>query len=57
MDDDNLFDDDDALDYIFYEESNKNNVPENRNGGCLSVVLVFIIPSLVILRFLPEIVR
>lgn len=43
MDDDNLFDDDDALDYIIYEDvSNENS--KNNKGGCLAVFIAFLIP-------------
>ncbi len=45
-DDDNLFDEDDALDYIIYEEAEKEvNDPHNRSG-CLGVGLVLVIPVL-----------
>ena len=38
--DDNVFDEDDALDYIIYEEAEKEvNDPQSRSG-CLGVLLV-----------------
>jgi len=50
-DDNNLFDDDDALDYILYEEANK----ETGDGGkgCFGVVVLLIIPiALICYRYL-----
>jgi len=46
MDDDNIFDEDDALDYIMYEEVSKNSQRENNKstGGCLSLLLLLTIP-------------
>jgi hypothetical protein len=39
MDDDNIFDEDDVLDYIIYEDVSKEE--SNKNGtGCLSLVVV-----------------
>jgi hypothetical protein len=46
--DDNIFDEDDALDYIIYEEVEKevnSNDPKSRSG-CLGVMLVRIIPAI-----------
>lgn len=48
-DDDNIFDDDDALDFILYQEMEKHrqgnqNKPEK--AGCLGVVFVFILPAI-----------
>ena len=44
--DDNIFDDDDALDYIMYEEVEKEvNDPQSRSG-CLGVLLILVIPVL-----------
>jgi hypothetical protein len=43
MDDDNLFDDDDALDYIIYEDASNEN-SENNKGGCLALFVAFLIP-------------
>lgn len=50
-DDDNIFDDDDALDYIIYEEMNKQSQGnQNKPGkaGCLGAVAVVILPATVI---------
>ncbi len=46
MDDDNIFDKDDALDYIVYEEASNNTQRENNKspGGCLSLLIVLTIP-------------
>ncbi len=42
--DDNIFDEDDALDYIMYEEVEKEvNDPQSRSG-CLGMLLVLVIP-------------
>jgi hypothetical protein len=42
--DDNIFDEDDALDYIMYAEVEKVvNDPQSRSG-CLGMLLVLIIP-------------
>lgn len=44
--DDNIFDEDDALDYIIYEEAEKEvNNPYSRSG-CLGMLLVLVIPVL-----------
>ncbi len=41
MEDDNIFDEDDALDFIIYDELSQK---ENNNKGCLSVFVVLILP-------------
>ncbi len=44
--DDNVFEEDDALDYVIYEEVEKEvNDPHSRSG-CLGVVLVLVLPVL-----------
>ncbi len=46
-DDENIFDDDDALDYIMYEEMNKQSQGnQNKPGktGCLGAVALFVLP-------------
>lgn len=43
--DDNIFDEDDALDYIMYKEVEKEaNSPQTKTG-CLGVMLILTIPS------------
>jgi hypothetical protein len=43
--DDNIFDEDDALDYIMYKEVEKEvNAPQAKTG-CLGLLLVLTIPS------------
>jgi len=43
--DDNIFDQDDALDYIIYKEVEKEvNTPQAKTG-CLGVMLILTIPS------------
>lgn len=45
MDDENIFDDDDVIDYLLLEEcKNEENQSTNRQTGCLSIVLVILIP-------------
>ena len=38
----NLFDDDDALDYILYEEVNKRT--SDGKKGCFGIMVLFILP-------------
>ena len=49
--DENIFADDDALDYIMYEEVNKQG-QDNQNkpgkAGCLGVLALFALPATVI---------
>ena len=41
--DDNLFDEDDALDYILYEEMEKEtDRPSSKNTGCLTSMIVMV---------------
>ena len=54
MDDDNIFDDDEALDYIMYEEVEKN-VENNSNekSGCLGVLALTVCPvTYVLIKYL-----
>jgi len=44
MDDDNIFDEDDALDYILYEEHSKGPKNTNNGSGCLSVLILVAVP-------------
>lgn len=43
MDDDNIFDEDDALDYILYEDAEKGENNSGKSGGCLSIFIFFLI--------------
>ncbi len=43
MDEENLFDDDDALDFVLYEDAEKNDKNQRKFGGCLSVILLFMV--------------
>lgn len=43
MSDENLFDEDDALDFLLYEEAEKDLNKSNQPGGCLSVVILFLV--------------
>ena len=50
-DDENIFDDDDALDFILYEETNKENQGnQNKSGktGCLGTLALIVLPATVI---------
>ena len=40
--DDNLFDGDDALDYILYEEMEKETGRPSKNAGCLASLVVML---------------
>jgi len=44
MDDDNIFDKDDALDYVMYEELNKKKQDGSGNGGCFGIIVILILP-------------
>ena len=44
--DDNIFDEDDALDYIIYEEVEKEVNDPNSRSGCLGMMLTLVIPVL-----------
>ncbi len=39
MDDDYIFDKDEALDYILYEEVSEESKEKNNSSGCLSILL------------------
>jgi hypothetical protein len=45
--DDNLFDEDDALDYILYEECEKESKNPNRKSGCAGMLVVLVFPPTV----------
>ena len=42
MDDENLFDEDGALDFVLYEEAEKDRNNLKNSGGCLSVFIFFL---------------
>jgi len=44
MDDDNIFDKDDALDYVMYEEVDNKKQDGSGKSGCLGVVVLLIMP-------------
>ena len=45
MDEDNIFDDDDdALDYILYEECTRETEEVRKRGGCLGMLLFLLAP-------------
>jgi hypothetical protein len=46
--DDNLFDEDDALDYILYEECEKESKKSNGKSGCAGMLVLLIVPSAVV---------
>ena len=43
MDDENLFDEDNALDFVLYEEAEKDRNNPKNSGGCLSVLIFFLV--------------
>jgi hypothetical protein len=45
MEEDNIFDEDDALDYTIYEELESEEKKSPNNTGCLGVVILLIMPS------------
>lgn len=48
MGDDNIFDDDDALDYVMFEELEKNSTQKKpEKSGCFGVILILAIPCVV----------
>lgn len=56
MDDDNIFDKDDALDYIIYrdlEATSKENVREK--GGCLGLIIIISVPVYLLIHHLNNI--
>ena len=44
FEDDGLLDDDPALDFILYEEMEKDQKEPKGNGGCLGVLVLFLLP-------------
>ena len=59
MDDDNIFDEDDALDYIIYDEIDKREQGANKSG-CLTFIIVLFIPTTLlypISRYLYDIIK
>jgi hypothetical protein len=52
--DDNLFDEDDALDYILYKECEKESKNSNGKSGCAGVLVLLIAPAVafVLVRFI-----
>ncbi len=48
MEDNNIFDEDDALDYIMFKEHEQGDKQPGGSPGCLSVLLIFIIPNIAI---------
>jgi hypothetical protein len=42
---DNIFDEDDALNCILYEDAEKESDQSEKKGGCLGLILVLIIPT------------
>jgi len=43
--DDNIFDDDDALDFVMYEEANKDKSGKSEKKGCFGLLILLIIPA------------
>ena len=49
--DDNIFDEDDALDYVLYEDSEKNGHRPQSGVGCLGILAVLILPASAFLKY------
>ncbi len=49
MDEDNIFDEDDAIDFIIYEELEAEIGKEKNKGGCLTGFTLFIAPFLTLI--------
>ncbi len=49
--DDNIFDEDDALDYIMYKEIEKEVNSPQAKSGCLGVLLLLMIPVILFEEF------
>ncbi len=49
--DDNIFDEDDALDYILYQEAEEEEKQPKATTGCFGLLLVLIIPVGMILKY------
>ncbi|MDW7774381.1 MAG: hypothetical protein SCH71_15960 [Desulfobulbaceae bacterium] len=48
----NIFDEDDALDYILYEKCEKEERgKKGGNGGCLGLFVLFLIPAVLLASF------
>lgn len=52
MGDDNIFDEDDALDYIIYEDCKKEDQKPEGKSGCLGLVLLIIAPACSMMLYL-----
>ena len=52
MDENNIFDDDEALDYLLYKECTGQTEQDQQHGGCLGVVLLFLLPSVLLSLYL-----
>jgi hypothetical protein len=49
MDDNkNIFDKDDTLDYILFEDMDKKNKNKSDNSGCFRILLLLILPVMVL---------
>ena len=44
MEDDNIFDEDDALDCILFEEVSSESKKTDNNAGCISLIVIASIP-------------
>jgi len=44
MEDDNIFDEDDALDCILLEEQSGEQQKQDKNTGCFSLIIIAFIP-------------
>jgi hypothetical protein len=51
MNDDNVFDEDNALDFIMKEEVEKENQQKSGKGGCLGIIALLIFPVAALYHF------
>lgn len=54
-DSDNIFDEDDALDYIMQQEVEQESIAEQGKGGCLGLILLVVLPAPLLLTILKHI--
>ena len=56
MDDDNIFDKDDALDYIIYRDLEAtSNETVREKGGCLGLIIIISVPAYLLIHHLNNI--
>lgn len=48
---DNIFSDDEVVDFMIYDECEKKDRGQRRRGGCFSVVSILLLPVVSIIHF------